>query len=52
MKIEDVFYINEKDWYKLQAWATLAHKEDENERKMAQSAENFSIFILQITKNE
>ena len=31
MKIENMFYIKEKDWYKLQAWAKLAHKEDKNE---------------------
>jgi len=31
MELKDVFYILEKDWYKLQAWATLAHKEDKNE---------------------
>ena len=31
MELEDVFYIPENDWYKLQAWAKLAHNEDQNE---------------------
>ena len=31
MNIEEMFYISEKDWYKLQAWAQLAHDEDKNE---------------------
>lgn len=31
MELQDIFYILEKDWYKLQAWATIAHKEDKNE---------------------
>ena len=31
MELKDIFYISEKDWYKLQAWATLAYDEDKNE---------------------
>ena len=31
MNIEDIFYISEKDWYTLQAWATIAYEEDKNE---------------------
>ena len=31
MELENVFYILEKDWYKLQAWAKLAYDEDKNE---------------------
>ena len=31
MKIEEMFYISEDDWYKLQAWAKLAYDEDKNE---------------------
>ena len=31
MKIENMFYIHEKDWHELQAWAKLAHDEDKNE---------------------
>ena len=31
MKIEDMFYIQEKDWHKLQAWAGLAYEEDKDE---------------------
>tara|TARA_R110002020_G_scaffold82163_6_gene203435 strand:- start:727 stop:1653 length:927 start_codon:yes stop_codon:yes gene_type:complete len=31
MKIEEMFYIKEDDWYKLQAWATIAYDKDKNE---------------------
>ena len=31
MDLKDMFYISEKDWYKLQGWATLAYEEDKNE---------------------
>lgn len=31
MKIEEVFYISEEDWYKLQGWAKLSYDEDKNE---------------------
>ena len=31
MELENVFYIQEKDWYKLQGWAKLAYDEDKNE---------------------
>ena len=31
MDIENMFYIKEKDWYKLQAWAQLSYDEDKNE---------------------
>ena len=31
MDLNDVFYISEINWYKLQAWAKLAHDEDKNE---------------------
>tara|TARA_R100000458_G_C8273749_1_gene248630 strand:+ start:1619 stop:2545 length:927 start_codon:yes stop_codon:yes gene_type:complete len=31
MDLKDCFYISEKDWYRLQAWAKLAYDEDKNE---------------------
>ena len=31
MELKNVFYIKEKEWYKLQAWATIAYDEDKNE---------------------
>tara|TARA_R100001082_G_scaffold61493_3_gene34321 strand:- start:5921 stop:6841 length:921 start_codon:yes stop_codon:yes gene_type:complete len=31
MELKEMFYITEKDWYKLQAWAKLAYDEDKNE---------------------
>ena len=31
MELKDMFYILEDDWYKLQAWATIAYEEDKNE---------------------
>ena len=31
MELKEMFYITEKDWYKLQAWAKLAYDEDQNE---------------------
>tara|TARA_R100001129_G_scaffold175229_2_gene148164 strand:- start:137 stop:1048 length:912 start_codon:yes stop_codon:yes gene_type:complete len=31
MEIENMFYIHEKDWHELQAWASLAYEEDKNE---------------------
>ena len=31
MELKDIFYVTEKDWYKLQAWATIAYDEDKNE---------------------
>ena len=31
MDLEDMFYISEKDWYKLQIWATIAYDKDKNE---------------------
>jgi len=31
MDLKDIFYISEKDWYKLQGWATIAYEEDKNE---------------------
>lgn len=31
MELKELFYISEKDWYKLQGWATIAHDEDKNE---------------------
>jgi proteasome lid subunit RPN8/RPN11 len=31
MKIEEMFYIPEEDWYKLQGWAKLAYDKDKNE---------------------
>ena len=31
MNIEQMFYIKENNWYKLQAWAKLAYDEDKNE---------------------
>jgi len=31
MDLQDIFYVSEKDWYKLQGWATIAYEEDKNE---------------------
>ena len=31
MDLKDMFYISEKDWYKLQGWATIAYEKDKNE---------------------
>tara|TARA_R110000824_G_scaffold69214_2_gene178329 strand:+ start:12583 stop:13491 length:909 start_codon:yes stop_codon:yes gene_type:complete len=31
MKIENMFYIHEKEWHELQAWAGLAYEEDKDE---------------------
>ncbi len=31
MELKDIFFIEEKDWYTLQAWAKLAYDEDKNE---------------------
>jgi hypothetical protein len=31
MNLENTFYILEKDWYKLQGWATIAYDKDKNE---------------------
>ena len=31
MELKDIFYVTEKDWYRLQAWATIAYDEDKNE---------------------
>ena len=31
MELKDIFYIDKKDWYKLQAWASLDYEEDKNE---------------------
>ena len=31
MELKECFYISEKDWYRLQAWATIAYEEDKNE---------------------
>tara|TARA_R110000824_G_scaffold100674_2_gene239301 strand:+ start:1144 stop:2067 length:924 start_codon:yes stop_codon:yes gene_type:complete len=31
MKIEEMFFTSEDDWYRLQAWATIAYTEDKNE---------------------
>ena len=31
MELQDMFYITEENWYKLQAWAKLAYDKDKNE---------------------
>lgn len=31
MELKDIFFIKEKDWYTLQAWAKLAYDKDKNE---------------------
>ena len=31
MTIENMFYIHEKEWHELQAWAGLAYGEDKDE---------------------
>ena len=31
MELKDIFFIEEKDWYTLQAWAKLAYDKDKNE---------------------
>ena len=57
MELKDIFYINEKDWYKLQAWATLAHDEDKNEisglmTAIPQEDGRFKIGNVEILKQE
>jgi len=57
MKIEEMFYISEKDWYKLQGWASLAYKEDKNEisglmTAVPQKDGRFKIGDVEILKQE
>ena len=57
MELKDIFYINEKDWYKLQAWATLAYDEDKNEisglmTAIPQEDGRFKIGNVEILKQE
>ena len=57
MELKDIFYINEKDWYKLQAWAKLAYDEDKNEisglmTAIPQEDGRFKIGNVEILKQE
>ena len=57
MNLENMFYIPENDWYKLQAWAKLAHDEDKNEisglmTAVPQEDGRFKISDVEILKQE
>ena len=57
MELEEVFYIKEKDWYKLQGWATLAYEEDKNEisglmTAVPQEDGRFKVGDVEILKQE
>ena len=57
MQLEDMFYIPENDWYKLQAWAKLAHDEDQNEisgllTAVPQKDGRFKLSDIEILKQE
>ena len=57
MELKDIFYINEKDWYKLQAWAKLAYDEDKNEisglmTAIPQEDGRFKVGDVEILKQE
>ena len=57
MELENMFYIPEKDWYKLQAWATLAYEEDKNEisglmTAVPQKDGRFKLSDVEILKQE
>ena len=57
MDIKDIFYIKENNWYKLQAWATIAHEEDKNEisglmTAVPQDDNRFLLSDVEILKQE
>tara|TARA_Y100000401_G_scaffold6551_1_gene4483 strand:- start:1406 stop:2329 length:924 start_codon:yes stop_codon:yes gene_type:complete len=57
MELEEIFYINEKDWYKLQGWAKLAYDEDKNEisglmTAVPQEDGRFKVGDVEILKQE
>ena len=57
MELNEVFYTTEKDWYKLQAWATLAYEEDKNEisglmTAVPQEDGRFKVGDVEILKQE
>jgi proteasome lid subunit RPN8/RPN11 len=57
MELENIFYIDEKDWYKLQSWATLAYEEDKNEisglmTAVPQKDGRFKVGDVEILKQE
>ena len=57
MDLKDTFYIQESDWNKLQAWATLAHEEDKNEisglmTAMPQEDGRFKLGDVEILKQQ
>lgn len=57
MKLDKQFYISEKDWYQLQAWAQLAHDEDKNEisglmTAIPQKDGRFKLSDVEILKQE
>ena len=57
MELEEMFYIPENDWYKLQAWAKIAYDEDKNEisglmTAVPQKDGRFKISDVEILKQE
>ena len=57
MELENMFYIPEKDWYKLQAWATIAYDKDKNEisglmTAVPQKDGRFKLSDVEILKQE
>ena len=57
MELKDIFFISENDWYKLQAWATIAHEEDKNEisglmTAVPQEDGRFKVGDVEILKQE
>ena len=57
MNLEDIFYIPEKDWYKLQSWAKLAYDKDKNEisgllTAVPQKDGRFKLSDVEILKQE
>ncbi len=57
MELKDIFFIVEKDWYKLQAWATIAHEKDKNEisglmTAVPQEDGRFKVGDVEILKQE
>ena len=57
MQLEEMFYIPENDWYKLQAWAKIAYDEDKNEisglmTAVPQKDGRFKISDVEILKQE
>tara|TARA_R110002012_G_scaffold179021_1_gene344431 strand:+ start:705 stop:1646 length:942 start_codon:yes stop_codon:yes gene_type:complete len=57
MELKDIFFIKEDDWYRLQAWATIAYDKDKNEisglmTAVPQKDGRFKIGDVEILKQE